>query len=115
HQAHVLLDRSPRQQARLLKYHADAAAKVPHDRALVGAIEAGDDAQHRGLATAGRSDDGGNAAARHREDDIAQHFETVAGWFRERLARDADFKPSGLASVTRVAQGAAPTRFRSSA
>ena len=114
-QPHVLLDGVPRQQAWLLKYHPDRAAEPAHDRALVVAVEPGNDPQHGGLAATGRPHEGGNLAARQREGDVAQHFQATAGCPREAFSRDADLKRSALASGTRVAQAVAPPRFRSSA
>ena len=44
---------------------------------------------------------------------VAQNLRAFAGGRHEGLAHNADFKPAGVASETRVAQGAAPAKCRS--
>ena len=56
-------DGAPRQQAVVLEHEAAVAARLAHDAAVeqhlaaTRVLEAGDDAQERGLAAAARSDD----------------------------------------------------------
>ena len=53
---HVLFDRAPRQQARLLEHHAEPAVLRQAHGAGEIAVDPGDDAQKRRLAAAGRAD-----------------------------------------------------------
>ena len=55
HQLDILLDRAPRQEPRLLEHQADAGVGVGADAAGEPVVEAGHDAQQRGLAAAGRA------------------------------------------------------------
>ena len=57
-QPHVLFHGAPRQQPRLLEHHAEPAVVGQMHRARIVGIEARDDAQQRGLAAAGRADQG---------------------------------------------------------
>src|SRR5689334_20619757 len=60
-QRHIVLDRHPGEQAVLLEDHGvlrpAGAARPDVDAAAVGLLEAGDDAQHGGLAAAAGADD----------------------------------------------------------
>ena len=70
---HVLLDRAPRQQPRLLEHHAERAVRGQSHAALEVAIEPGDDAQQRGLAAARRPDQRADLAVAERERQLAEH------------------------------------------
>jgi len=52
HQAHVVLDRAPRQQPRFLEHHGELAALRRNDGSSEISVKPGNDAQHRGFATA---------------------------------------------------------------
>ena len=77
-------------------------------------VEPGDDAQHRGLAAAGRADEARRPRPLQREADAAQHLDALArGGLERLLPRDSHLKRHGAASGMRVFQTAAPERSRS--
>src|ERR1041385_3137775 len=85
--------RAPGQQAVVLEHEAAIAARAAQRRAVEqdGArrrgLEAGDDAQERGLAAAAWSDHGDELAGLDRDVEIAQRFELA-----EALAETGDFE-----------------------
>ena len=60
----ILVDGAPGQQPRLLEHHAELAVIGQTHHAGIIAIEAGDDAQQRGLAAARRPDQRADRAGR---------------------------------------------------
>ena len=111
-QLDVLLDRPPRQQARLLEHQADAGVGVGADTAGEPVVEAGDDAQQRGLAATRRAHQHGHAFGLDVEDEVADGNELRAVGAYVSLVLDADFKPACYASALSVVQWVAPTNIR---
>src|SRR6516165_4826324 len=109
---HVLLDRPPRQQARLLEDHAERAVRGERDAAVEIAVEPRDDAQQRGLAAARRPNQRGDLPTAEAECKLAEHLELPAGGSLKRLLLDVDVKPVSGASGRHVVQTAAPGTFR---
>ena len=77
-QPDVLLYGAPRQQPRLLEYHAELAVVGQMHRAGVVGIEARDDAQQRGLPAAGRAHQCADRSGLEGERHVAQHFDGAA-------------------------------------
>src|SRR6185369_46262 len=110
---HIVLYGPPQEQTRLLEDYAQSSRSRAHDGSLIVGIEAGNDPEHRRLAASGRADQHADQTAVEAESYIAQNFRALAGDRHNGFPDDADFKPSGAANGTRVAQGAAPTECRS--
>src|SRR6185312_11667961 len=115
-QRHVVLDRHPREQAVLLEHHGvlrpagDAGADV--DPAAVGLLEAGDDAQHRGLAAAARADDADELAVGDGQGEIGKRF-----CLAERLGQPVDLdldRAHAAAGLSRCASRYCAIRRRQS-
>ncbi len=109
---HVLLDRAPRQQPRLLKYHAERAVSRQLHRAIVGLVQSRDDAQQRGLAAAGGADERGHFAGAQAERERAQHIALAPRRRGKGFVLDGDIKPVAGANGRHVVQAAAPGTFR---
>ena len=114
---HVLLDRAPRQQPRLLENDAEPAMRGPFDATFEVAIEADDDAQERGLAAAGRPDQRHDFAVAQADGKLAEHVQRAARGAAIEFLLDVDIKPRHFtrslgASGRHVVQAAAPGTFR---
>ena len=109
---HVLLDRAPRQQPRLLEHHAERAVGGQLDAALEIAVEPGDDPQQRGLAAAGRPDQRGDLAAARLNASSPSTWSLPPAAARKDFLLDVDVKPAAGASGRHVVQAAAPGTFR---
>ena len=112
HQLDILLDRPPGQKARLLEHQADAGVGRNADSAGEAVVEAGDDAQQRGLAAARRAHQHRHAFGLDIEDEVADGNERGAVGADVRLLLDADFKPACYASGLNVVQWVAPINIR---
>src|SRR5262249_24523047 len=95
---HVLLERAPRQQSRLLEHHAELTVVGERNGAVGVAVEAGDDPQQGGLAASGRANQGADLAACEAQRQPVDHMELAARGGAKRLVLDRDVKPSGGAS-----------------
>src|SRR6266403_1841807 len=80
--------RPPRQQPRLLKYHADPCACRTRHAALIVMVETGEDLQHGALAAPGRTDEHADLAGSERKAKIGEHVEPLAGRVCECFACD---------------------------
>src|SRR4051812_45235453 len=110
---HILLDRAPWQQPRLLENHADPGFRWARDASLEIAVEPEDNAQHRALAAARGTDQDADLARPKREADRREHLLRSARGTPEALACDIDLKPHGVATVLRGLRTVAPARSRS--
>src|SRR6185295_13517746 len=70
---YVLLDRTPRQQPRLLEHHAEHAVRGQRYATLEVAVEPGNDPQQRGLAAARWAYQRGHFAVGEAERELAEH------------------------------------------
>jgi hypothetical protein len=77
-QADVVLDSSPRKQARFLEDHTEFARYRAPDRSFKISLKPGNDAKHRSLAAAGRTDESNDFPVSKLETDIAQNVEALA-------------------------------------
>ena len=114
-QPDIVLDRAPRQQPRLLEHHAEPAVMRQLHRAVVVAIEAGDDAEQCGLAAARRPDQRADFAIAQAKRQIGDDAARAAQRRAEGLLRDPDVKLGWDATGRHVVQAAAPEVFRSRA
>ena len=112
HEIDILLDRPPRQKAGLLEHNADPRAFRNIDRSDEAVVEAGDDAQQRGLAAARRAHQHRHALGLNLEHEVADGGDERAVRPDMRLLLDADFKPACYASVLNVVQWVAPINIR---
>ncbi len=111
-QLDILPHRPPRQKARLLEHQPDARVGRNADVADEAVVEAGDDAQQRGLAAAGRAHQHRHALGFDVEHEVADGNKLRAVGADVRLLLDADFKPACYASVLSVVQWVAPINIR---
>lgn len=80
----VLLQRQPRQQARILKHHREARVRAGQQfamhahRARLGVLQAGQHAQQRRLADAARPEQRDDLTRRDTQREIAQHHAAAA-------------------------------------
>src|SRR5271166_2568167 len=109
---HIVVDRSPGQEPRLLKNHAQPRLLRPQDRAPEIMVEAGENAQKGALATAGGTDEDCDFLRLKRKADTSQHLVPLAGRALERLALDIDLKPHGAATGLVALQRVAPAPSR---
>src|SRR5258708_3786527 len=109
---HVVIDRPPRQQPRLLKYHAYPCACRIDDAALIVVVEAGNDLQHGTLAAAGWANEHATLSRAKRKVEIGEYVVPLAGRVCERLTCDLDFKLHGPATLIAGFQTAAPGGLR---
>ena len=108
----ILLHRAPRKQPRLLKHEADARIFRHDDFADEAIIEAGENAEQRGLAAAGRPHQHRHAVGHDIEDEVADRGNGRPVDPDMGLLLDADFKPACCASGSNVVQGAVPVDIR---
>src|SRR5258708_36647917 len=112
HQPDILLDRSPGQQPRLLKHHAEPRAGRPRHAAPKIMVEAGENLEHGALAAAGRADEIANLSGAERKADTGEHVLPLARLLLKRLAFDIDLKLHGAATGINGLQRAAPAQSR---
>ncbi|MGY3365837.1 hypothetical protein ACVWZL_002962 [Bradyrhizobium sp. GM2.4] len=81
-QQHVVQDRPPFQQQRLLEHHANVAGRIERafgvadlHRAAVGVVQAGQNLHHGGLAAAGRADQRDQLTLLHVHGDVGHRQE----------------------------------------
>src|SRR4051794_26069601 len=86
--SHVVFNRPPGQQPRLLKHHSDPCVRLMRDAPLIVVVETGHDLQHGTLSAAGRAYEYANRSSGEQEIQLDEDVETLAGGIGERLARD---------------------------
>ena len=112
HQLDILPHGAPGQKPRLLEHQPDARVGRNADIADEAIVQAGDDAQQRGLAAAGRAHQDRHALRLDVEHEVADGKKLRAIGADVRLLLDADFKPACYASVLNVVQWVAPINIR---
>ena len=97
---HVVIDRPPRQQPRLLKHHTYPCACRIGGAALIIMVEAGNDLQHGTLAAAGLANEHANLSRAKRKVEIGEYVVPLAGRLRYQIAILVDSRSATTLLVT---------------
>ena len=108
----ILPNRAPGKQPRLLEHDADARVVRHVHLAGEAIVEAGDDAQQRGLAATRRAHQHRHTLRLHLEHHVADGGDPRPVRPDMGLLLDVDLKPACCASGSYVVQGAAPANIR---